>query len=356
MIDLAVAVRAFQAKLDRARHQIAPRDFEWYRYASLAAIPPIESMLSSLPDEVRSLPMLDLGCADGDLAFFFESLGYQVTAVDHELTNHNQMRGVRALKEALGSKISIHTADLDGRFHIPGGPFGLCLLLGILYHLKNPFYMLEYVAQKARYCVLSTRVARRTPRGAVMDEPLAYLVDADELNQDRTNFWIFSPEALKRLVTRAGWTIRAFHTTGATHDSDPVSRDERAWCLLESRVRAGSRVRLGHGWHDLEEGTYRWTEPSFSIRLLQPAKKIRFRFTSIHPLTLSAENCSSQPYAEPGEHVYAVDLPDNFAGDLHFRVDPALHAAGDDRPLGVLVSFWREGVETSDDNAPIDVL
>jgi hypothetical protein len=77
------------------------------------------------------------------------------------------------------------------------------------------------------------------------EEALAYLVDSKELKQDRTNFWIFSPASLKRIVTRTGWNIRALESIGATRGSDPVSdRDERAWCLLESRVRsAGSRIR-----------------------------------------------------------------------------------------------------------------
>ena len=161
---------------------------------------------------------------------------------------------------------------------------------------------------------------------------------------------------MKRLVTRAGWTIRAFHTTGATRDSDPVQRDERAWCLLESRIRSGVRVRLGHGWHDLEEGTYRWTEPVFSVALPPDARgKFQFRFTSTHPMTLSVGGLPPQSYEEPGEHLYVAPLPAAFDGRLDFRVDPPLQVPGDDRSLGILVSFWREGVETTDDNAPIEI-
>ena len=36
-------------------------------------------------------PFLDFGCADGDLAFFLESLGMKVLSFDHVRTNHNGM-------------------------------------------------------------------------------------------------------------------------------------------------------------------------------------------------------------------------------------------------------------------------
>jgi tRNA (mo5U34)-methyltransferase len=348
-------------RIEDAKRKLASRSFEWYPYNSLSSIAQIERVATpDLLERMRGLPLLDLGCGDGDLAFYFESLGFSVTAVDHELTNYNQMRGVRALREALGSKIDIQSADLDGRFRISGGPFGLCLLLGLLYHLKNPFYVLEYAAQKARYCVLSTRIARRTPRGTPMAaEALAYLVDSAELNGDPTNFWIFSPEGLKRLATRAGWNVVAFVSSGEVNDSDPVKRDERAWVLLESRIRHGSRVLLGRGWHDLEEGTHRWTEPEFSVAFSKPPSagaELRFRFTSMHPMTLSAEGLPAQEFAQPGEHVYTARVPENFQGELKFRVDPGLRVPGDERHLGVLVSFWREGFETTDENVPLEIL
>jgi len=356
--DLVSAARNFQRTFDHAKQAVAPRSFDWYPYDSLASVPYIAKLLPpALLDSMRSLPMLDAGCGDGVMSFFFESLGFSVTAVDHELTAHNQMQGVRALKTALASSIDIQSADLDGRFQIRGGPFGISLLLGVLYHLKNPFYALEYLAQKSRFCILSTRIARRTPRGAAMqDEALAYLVDAQELNRDLTNYWILSPAALQRMATRAGWNVKSFETSGVK-DSDPVSSDERAWCLLESRVRPERNVRLGEGWYDLEAGTYRWTEASFSIFLLNVTSgSVRFRFTSLHALTLSCAGLPSMDYPVPGEHIYSGALPPDFTGELKFTIDPPLQPPADPRTLGVLVSFWREGIETSDDNLPLDVI
>jgi methyltransferase family protein len=324
---------------------------------------------------MRSLPLLDIGCGDGDVSFLFERLGFNVTAVDHELTNYNQMRGVRALTAVIESSITLYSTDLDGRFQIPGGPYGLCLALGVLYHLKNPFYFLEYMAQKAQYCVLTTRVARRTPRGTdISEEALAYLVDFAELNDDRTNYWIFSATGLRRLATRAGWSVCQFESAGCVEGSDPTSRsgDERAYCLLRSRVRLSSRIRLLTGWHDMEQGTYRWTERSFGVVLtevIERGAKLRFRFVITPELasgsvtvqaTVNGNQLLPLSYSEAGEHTYISAVPQSVIGnkslEIRFVADKAFHAVGDDRELSLLVSFWREGVETADNNVPIDVV
>src|SRR6266478_3030580 len=109
---------------------------------------------------------------------------------------------------------------------------------GLLYHLKNPFQLLEYTAQISRYCVLTTRIAQRTPLGVDMKgEAIAYLVDPEELNDDATNYWIFSEQGLRRLLKRAGWDICHFFSTGCRENSNLTEeRDERACCLLRSRI------------------------------------------------------------------------------------------------------------------------
>jgi hypothetical protein len=164
------------------------------------------------------------------------SLGYRVEAWDHSGTNINRLRGMAALAEAFGSQVRIADVDLDGRFEM-AGEYGAALFLGTLYHLKNPFYVLETLAQRARFCFLSTRVARWSPDGQVrLDQvPVGYLLDAGECNADATNYWIFSPPGLELLAKRAGWRICASAVSGST-ESDPRTRegDERMFLLLGS--------------------------------------------------------------------------------------------------------------------------
>ena len=184
----------------------------------------------------------DIGAADGDLAFFLESLGHSVDIFEGGLPG---LEAARILKEELDSRASVNEINLDEDFELPRR-YDLALLLNTLYHVKNPFNALERLARVADACILSTRIARWIPTGKsfrrrridMSDLPLAYLLDAYEANpHDPTNYWIFSEAGLKRLVARAGWTVADFTVYGAVEDSEPASeKDGRAWCLLKSNV------------------------------------------------------------------------------------------------------------------------
>jgi hypothetical protein len=181
-------------------------------------------------------PLLDVGTADGALAFLFESLGYAVDACDHSGANINRMQGVRRLAATLGSQVSIEDVDLDAAW-TPRRQYGLALFLGTLYHLKNPFAVLERLSKHASYCFLSTRVAEWSPdrKLELGRAPVAYLLAPGECNGDTTNYWVFSPPGLVRLAERCGWRVLASLRAGATH-SDPSSAegDERQFLLLKS--------------------------------------------------------------------------------------------------------------------------
>lgn len=355
--DLVSRGEEFAGTLAAAKERIAATRFEWYRYDSLSNLSHLERLL---PEEYRDLvklsagnPVLDFGCADGDLAFFLESLGLKVLTFDHVRTNHNGMMGVRALKKELNSSVEIHELDLDNNFEIPEGRYGLALVLGILYHLKNPFYVLETISKRAKYCLLSTRIARLLPDRTtdVSKVPMAYLLGETELNEDATNFWIFSEAGLRRIVERANWRVIAFQTTGDTTASDPDSldHDERAFCLLESVFGMG-HLELLDGWHEPEPAGWRWTEKRFGMRLrgmktvtlkLYIPPHMLDRFGS---LTLSAE-ANGQPlaaetYTQPGPARYSRRLP---AGqdevDVIFTVDNAMPPSDEDRrELGIVVA------------------
>ncbi len=198
--------------------------------------------------------------------------------------------------------------------------------------MKNPFLVLETLARHSRHIFLSTRVASMTPDRKLNfgAQPMAYLVDEDELNNDPTNFWIFSEAGLKRLVQRSGWTIRHYTTVGGDPESaDPVTKggDVRAYILAESRVAAPSYgFHLERGWHMLEHHGWRWTERRFSVQLtlsapLAPAT-VRFQFhlpervLAQRPAVTLAVKVNGFPleprtFSTPGEHEFtgAVSPP-----------------------------------------------
>ena len=98
-------------------------------------------------------------------------------------------------------------------------------------------------------------MARRFRRNAA----LAYLLGEDELNQDNSNYFIFSESGLRVMLGRAHWQIHDYVALGDTSLSDPVhaEHDERAFCLLRStheRLRepgtagaAGTRAKRPDG-------------------------------------------------------------------------------------------------------------
>jgi tRNA (mo5U34)-methyltransferase len=132
--QIAERAREFHARLKIAKARVAPRAFEWYPYDSLANVLHLNQLLTGGNRDFLKLigdgPVADIGCSDGDLAFFLESLGCNVQAIDHPISNHNGMQGLKALREALHSSVDIHTVDLDSQFMLPDDDYGLVFLLG----------------------------------------------------------------------------------------------------------------------------------------------------------------------------------------------------------------------------------
>lgn len=230
------------ARLQQARAQIGDH-IAWYPYDTVGNIVHLDIVLTGdnrdLDRLAGGMPVADIGAADGDLAFVLErACSWKIDIIDNAPTNANGLQAARALTAHLGSGIRVYDVDLDTQFGLPRERYGLVLLLGILYHLQNPFYVLKRVSEVARHCLLSTRVARfagpdETP---IADLPVAYLVGDRETNADPTNYWMFSPAGLRLVVQRAGWEILDEGSVGAVTRSDPSSpdRDERMFMLLRS--------------------------------------------------------------------------------------------------------------------------
>jgi hypothetical protein len=253
--SLLAPAAEFEGGLGRIKADLAPAS-DWYPYGTIHNVGHLDRLLTgSHRDLVRLIggrPVADIGAGDGDLAFFLADLGVTVDIVDHAPTNWNGLRGARMLVEHFGPAlpVTVHDIDLDTQFRMPRDRYGLVLLLGVLYHLQNPFYVLRQLARRTEYLLLSTRVVRVTTDGRVRldDAPVAYLVDPAETNNDATNFWMFSVPGLHRLIARTGWAVVDEMTVGRTQgDSDPsrADRDERAFLLLRSESVPASVEQSG---------------------------------------------------------------------------------------------------------------
>jgi tRNA (mo5U34)-methyltransferase len=357
--DLAAAAVLFRDRLDRIKSSSRSPEFDWYPYSTFGVLPVLTPILREDRRDLLALagagPVLDIGCGDGDLSFLFESFGCRVTAIDNPSTNYNRTLGFTALRAALGSSVEFETGDIDAGLGLGQRTFGLAFCLGVLYHLKNPFGFLEKLARHARYCVLSTRVAQVTVRGtAIAEDPVAYLVNPSEANNDPTNYWIFSEAGLRRILDRTGWDLCDYTTTGFTGGSNPAQsdRDQRAFCMIRSKLAdPWLDADLDGGWHAMENDSWRWTERIFAVRLMRAVSEnpiLRFRFTSLGPVRIQAivDGALLPPseFTSPGEHNYAQPIPPAAAKRGHlsirFELDQALRPPADGRELGVQVKFW----------------
>ena len=239
--DLVIATEQLFWKMKLAHR---PKSF-WYPYPTLHNVTILEKLSATAGLQLLELcrgahgKVADVGAADGDLAFFLERQGLSVDVIDNEYTNFNGLEGARTLKEALNSSVAIRSVDLDSQFSLAGQKYDVVFFLGTLYHLKNPFFLLESLARITKYCFVSTRIAKQTADGQLLSPyPVAYLLGPRECNNDATNFWIFSDHGLKRLIERTGWNLLSYVTIGDTASSTPADpeRDERAFCLLERRA------------------------------------------------------------------------------------------------------------------------
>ena len=349
----------FAERVRAAKSRVGDPGFEWYPHETLSAFANLEKMLTGANRGVfsGSERVLDLGSQDGELAFFLESLGYEVVAADHPAYNHNGMRGIRALKAALGSGVEIHEIDVDRPFTLPHDSYDLVVMLGVLYHLRNPFYVLEELARRTSLCLMSTRVARCYPDGSPMPAgvSLAYLLAENELNDDNSNYFIFNETGLRVMLERAHWDVVDYASLGTTHLSDPVrlDRDERAFCLLRSRYGRLANVELLDGWHDSEGTGWRWTARQFGVRVhgAGSARVIEMRvwiaeesIQRVGAITLSATvngaELAPSVFDAPGLTIYSRRLAGASGEvlDVRFRLDKVLLAeAADGRELGIIV-------------------
>ena len=359
----------FRAGLQVLKQRLVVPDYGWYPYETLSALGILTRLIEPVFEEVApalsSGPVADIGCADGDLGLFCAHLGAQVDAIDHLESSFNQMRGIDVLREALGLSLGVHDIDLGGRFHLPRSDYRFAFFLGTLYHLKNPYYVLENLALHADWCVLSTRIAQVTPRQTLIeDDPVAYLLDPREANDDPTNYWIFSPAGLLRLLSRAGWTVFGHERIGVRLNSDPVQpqADERMFVLLKSRPRHPDLlVRALHGWYAPENDAWRWTAKTFAVEVVPAAEgalsEFALRFQVPGQLleaqdqvrvTCTIEGCPAGAITctKPETLEFRGRFPNLSARralQLDFQVESSYSpAAADVRELGVIVPLFEK--------------
>lgn len=350
--DRALAFREKLGAVKRSTDLSDLADAGWYPFDTLNCFAILDRFLRGRQQrDLLSLaagePILDLGCGDGDLSFFLETIAPDsaIHTMDFPASNHNGMGGVYRLRHVLESRIHIEPVNLDQQFVLPQTRYGLTFFLGVLYHLKNPIYVLEQLSEHSRYCVFSTKISNDAGSTArLLDTP-----------EDETNFWEFSKTGLERLLQRCGWTVAQYELVTDPKDGHPNSR---YYALLKSYWADEDPIlSLGDGWHATEHQAWRWTARSFAATLRRGAgaANVELRFhlpepvvEALGPVTMTAyagaDRLGSAKFAEAGEHLFSVPLA--LAGsapvEVRWELDKAYPPSlSDPRELGVQVCFAR---------------
>jgi len=239
--------RAFAERIRAIKAEY--REFDWYPYDSFTNFDSFMHFTGPGRDLFNIIALgtkiADIGAADGDTSFFFESLGANVTIIENPQTNANDCRAILELRARLRSKASVQFIDLDWTPSI-FGHYDIAVFLGILYHLRNPGLVLNALAHAASRLLLSTAVFTRLEDGTdVREQQLAYFVDRREMNNDPTNYWLFTPRALRVLLRRSGWLVKDEFLVGESQTAIPAKRDCRMFCFCE-RIENWRDLRLHH--------------------------------------------------------------------------------------------------------------
>ena len=158
-----------------------------------------------LPDRLAGQTVLDVGAWDGYYSFEMERRGADVLATDDYSWGGGgwgTKAGFDLAHAAFGSRVrSLQIDPLELSPDALGGRFDIVLMLGVLYHLRDPLRVLERVAAvTAGLLVLETEVGMLLTR-----RPAAEFFPGTELNDDPTNWWAPNVAAMTGMLRAVGF-------------------------------------------------------------------------------------------------------------------------------------------------------
>lgn len=161
-----------------------------------------------LPESLAGQTVLDVGAWDGYYSFVCAQRGAKrVLATDSFAWSGDSWGGPDGFllaREALGLDDVVDDQVVDVMELTPDlvdGRFDVVLLLGVLYHLRDPITALERVASVCNdLLIVETELALNWVPGAA-----ARVYPGRELNDDDTNWYAYNLTALKGLLRRVGF-------------------------------------------------------------------------------------------------------------------------------------------------------
>ena len=158
----------------------------------------IEQQLDTVAFQGKSV--LDIGCWDGYWSFYAERRGAaSVLATDDRTQNWSDGRGFLLAKELYGSSVEVNQDLSVYRLASLNRTFDIILLLGVYYHLFDPFHAF---AQIRHCCHPNTLVLIDGPEALVLP-PGAALLDYSKRDCE----WLPTWQALHQMLQAAYFSV-----------------------------------------------------------------------------------------------------------------------------------------------------
>jgi tRNA (mo5U34)-methyltransferase len=163
-----------------------------------------------LPSDLRGLSVLDVGAWDGFFSFEAERRGAaRVVALDGPAWRepawgpggYGTKAGFELARRALGSSVEDRELDLEEISAATVGRFDVVLFLGVLYHLKHPWPVLERIASVCDGLLIVETHADLLD----LQRPAMALYPGAEVAGDASNWWGPNVAALEAMLSEEGF-------------------------------------------------------------------------------------------------------------------------------------------------------
>ncbi|MEL6363171.1 MAG: DUF1698 domain-containing protein [Pseudomonadota bacterium] len=173
----------------------------------LEGIKPVDQLAAEAEDifdfDLTGRTLIDIGCWDGWFTFEAERRGAVVTGCDHFCWSGpgwGSRAGFDYVREQIGSQAKAIDCDIPDLRPDQHGTYDVVLLLGVIYHCKDPLAIIERAAALASERLV---IETQTMPG---DEPIARYWLGDSLNGDPTNYWTPTVSCVHDMLREVGFT------------------------------------------------------------------------------------------------------------------------------------------------------
>jgi tRNA (mo5U34)-methyltransferase len=164
-----------------------------------------------LGNELAGKRVLDIGARDGYFSFQCEALGANVLAVDYVA---KEGTGFSLAAELRQSRVEFLNRNIYDLRPSDIGTFDYVLMLGLLYHLPDPYLALEIVRSLVKpggtVLIESTCIdhVASLKEGTIETKAFSHLPVMMFVARNLTSFWDLNSECLRQLLEHTGFAVR----------------------------------------------------------------------------------------------------------------------------------------------------